>query len=344
MSDNLSSLNLERTFLGGLVKNQDFFVEIDNIISEKDFVNSTHHTIFNILKQCYTSEQKVSVAVLAQKIIEIGIKWQNDIDIFSYLEDISFTQINAEGLKNTAQELVKLRVRRELVENAEEVKKFVIENGDKSVQDIITNVDIIYNNKINTYSTNDEPVDLYSQLESFIRKIAVHPVDECGLITPFGQFNKYFGGLKCGDGAYVFVGRSGEGKSAFLFNLSKGISLLNNCKILYLDTEMSLDLNSIRTGAMEADINEYYLRTGNWVKNPDLINKVSRSFEEMKKYNRLFYHKYVPNKDINEIITIIRKFYYKYVGRGEKLLVVYDYLKITSNFDKDRQEWQRLGD
>jgi hypothetical protein len=40
----------------------------------------------------------------------------------------------------------------------------------------------------------------------------------------------------------------------------------------------------------------------------------------------------------------MRRWYYKFVGRDNKAVFVYDYLKITSDFDKNRAEWQLLGD
>jgi hypothetical protein len=78
-----------------------------------------------------------------------------------------------------------------------------------------------------------------------------------------------------------------------MFNLAKGIAIINKCKVLYLDTEMSLKLNMERAAAAEMGMNPWYLQNGQWVKNHDLAKKVNSAFPEFQKYKGLFYHKYV---------------------------------------------------
>jgi hypothetical protein len=126
--------------------------------------------------------------------------------------------------------------------------------------------------------------------------------------------------------------------------MAKGVSLLNDCPVLYLDTEMSLELNQWRAAASEAIVNPWFLETGSWAKNEELAAKVTKSFKEFEKYKGKIYHKTCPNMNIAEILGIVRKWYFKYVGRGNPCLVIYDYLKITSDIDRNRQEWQQLGD
>jgi len=346
MSNNLTlfSISLERAFLGGLIKKPNVYYQLDGFITENDFKEPLHGKIFSIIKQILLSQGTIDPIIIAQKIKEIGLDKIHDIPIFQYIDDITFTQITEKGLIEAAKELTKLRVRRELTENAEDVKKFILESGNKSLNDIVCGVDKLYHGRIQEYSGDNEPVDLFAEIENYLLEIAKNPFDECGLKTPFPLFNKYFGGLRSGDGLYNVISRSGEGKSTWLFNMAKGVSKLNNVPTLYLDTEMSLDLNMIRASAAESGINSWYLETGNWIKNPEMAKKVQASFPKLKELSGKFYHKYVPNKDIWEVISIIRKWYFKHCGRGQKALVVYDYLKITSDVDKNRSEWQQLGD
>ncbi len=346
ITDRLTSLSLEKQFLGGIYHHQETLFEIDNFFKETDMCNRLHEVLYSLLKQAILKGEQIDKVLWAQRYKNLNISTKDEINPFDYLESITFTNLNKKGVINCAKELVKLRIRRDLYGDANEVQSFVLgpKCSDKTVAEIVSEVDSIYNKRINSITTDEEPVDLFAGVGDYIKELATNPVQECGLITPFKQYNKFFGGLKSGDGAYVFSARLSEGKSVFLFNLAKGISLLNSCKILYIDSEMSLKLNMLRAGAAQAGINPWYLQTGKWIYNNDLKEKVLAALPEFNKYNGLFFHKYVPNRDIKEILGIVRKWFYKYVGRGGKALIVYDYLKIIGSSDGDRNEWQRFGD
>lgn len=341
---NLYSIQLERNILGGLIKKPNVYYQLDGFLNEVDFSDPLHAKIFAVIKQALSNQQNIDPIIVAQKVKEIGLDKIYDVPIYQYIDDITFTQITEKGIIDGAKELTKLRVRRELCHNSEDVKKFIIESSNKSLNDIVCGVDKLYHSRIQEYEGDEEPVDLFANLEQYLINISQNPFQESGLKTPFDLFNRYFGGLRSGNGLYNVISRSGEGKSTWLFNMAKGVSQINNVPTLYLDTEMSLDLNMIRASAAEAGINSWYLETGNWIKNPELAKKVQASFPRFKELSGKFYHKYVPNKDIWEIISIIRKWYFKHIGRGNKALIVYDYLKITSDADKNRAEWQQLGD
>ncbi len=341
---NLKSQNLERLVLGGLIKHPDVLIECDDFIGQKDFTVFTHETIFLVLRRIVLNAEQVDKVILAERIRQLGITKNNEIDIFSYVESISCTQINKKGLKESIGELVKLRICREICDNASEVQKFVVENKDKGIRDILIGSDTIYNRKVKEYESDEEPIDMYEKIEPFILEIAKNPTTEAGLMTPFPEWNRLFGGLRLRQAAVNIISRGGEGKSVFLFNMVKGVCQINKVKGLIIDTEMDLDLNMFRAGAAESGVNAWLLETGNWVKNEEVSRKVSGSFRKMDALKGSIFHKYAPNKTIHETLSIIRKWVYKYVGKGNPFVVAYDYLKITSNTDKYRQEHQILGD
>jgi len=87
----------------------------------------------------------------------------------------------------------------------------------------------------------------------------------------------------------------------------------------------------------------WYIDTGNWRKNPEMVNKVRGFLKEFSKYN--YTHHCVGNKSIDEIISFIRRWYYSKVGRGNPALICYDYVKLTG--EKVGQNWaehQAIGE
>ena len=343
--DNLVSLNLEKHLLAGIIRHPSSFTDIDHIISEKEIFNKIHRHIYAILRDRILNNKPVDKAIICQRISEVGIKSYEDINIVDYVDDLSYIPVNREGVLETAKELIKLRIKRDLWDNAEEVKEYVKSCGNKNKEEIIRHVETIYNSQIFQLSTDEEPVDLYSCAESFLREIAKNPRSEVGLETPFPMFNAFFGGLRAKDGCYNIISRSGEGKSCFLYNMAKGVAKINKCKVLYLDTEMSLDLNIFRSASMESKLSTWLFETGNWIlKDQQTKEQVYNTFKKFDDYKGHLFHKFVPNKNIDEILSIIRHWFYKYVGTGNKAMVVYDYLKIASDFSENRKEWQQLGD
>ena len=342
--ENLQSVQLEKNFLGGIINHPEVLVDLENIISDKEFSNKVHTCIFSVLKNIVLSGQKIDKTILAQRIKDLGISFNHEISIFDYIDDISFTQVQSSGIKEITQELVKLRIRRDIYDNASAIQKYINSANGNPIDEIIHHVDALYHEQLGQYSTENGAVDLYSSVESFITEIARNPVEEVGLKTEFTEWNRLFGGLRTGVAGYNIVSRAGEGKSAFLFNMAKGVSRLNNIKTLYIDTEMDLKMQMFRAAAAESEVNAWYLETGQWIKNQDLAKKVLKGFEKLNQYKGHVYHVHFPNKDIQETLSFIRRWYYKYVGRGNPALIVYDYLKITSDFDKNRAEYQTMGD
>ena len=63
------SLQIERHVLGGLIKHPEIFPEIDGFVTEKDFFNDVHYTIYNVIKSCAYQNQSIDSLRQNQKIV-----------------------------------------------------------------------------------------------------------------------------------------------------------------------------------------------------------------------------------------------------------------------------------
>lgn len=343
----LYSIQVERHVIAALFKFPELFADVDGFLSENEFVNDTHRIIFSVIKASLSKGEKIDKVVVAQKIKNLGITLKDDIEIFGYLDAICSSQINIDGGKSSCKELVKLRVRREIAETAEKIKNYAIKCGDASVSDIITQSDKIYNERLNSYVEDSEPIDLFGNIEELIQERAKNPIQEAGLITPFSKFNHLFGGVRSGNGLYCIVSRPGHGKSTWLLNIAQGITMLNeNTIALYLDTEMQTEVNQFRAVSAESQVPMWYVETGNWAKSSEYGKRIEKTTPNYKKYKGKIFHKTVANKPIEYVCSLIRRFYYKYIGRNtnKKLIVIYDYIKLTGEkIDQNWAEHQAIG-
>jgi len=322
----LYSLQIERHVLGGLIKNPKSLYEIDRFVNENDFFQPTHRTIFSVVKNLILSGSNVDKVVVSEKIKNLGISFKDDINIYDYIENLCFTQISDKGLIDSCKELLKLRIRRDLIETADKIKDYVKSSGADSVESIVSSVDRIHSEKIDSYSFSDEPVNLFDGVEELVEESGNSPQEESGLRTPYPEFNRLFGGLKPAN-IYAIVSRPAQGKTTWINDMAFKTSVLNGIKVLVLDTEMSTREMQFRMTASLSGVPVWYLETGKWRNNQEMVDKTRAAFKKINNYNYFHYH--VGNKTIDEVSSIIRRWYYSKVGRGEKCLVAYDYVKLT---------------
>jgi len=338
------SLQVERHVLSGLLKYQDLFADIDVFLSENDFFNDVHSTIYSVFKNIKYKGEIVDKVLLAEKIKNLGISFKDEINIFDYIDNLTFSQITEQATMTACKELIKFRIRRELCQTADNLKEYVTKNTEDSLDEIISKIDGIYNKKISSYSENDTPINIFEGVEDLIEERGNSPKDETGLITPYSEFNRMYGGLKNGN-IYAIASRPGQGKSTWLNDIcfKTAMNPKNKTKTLILDTEMQTVDIQLRMVASLSGVPVWYLETGNWRKNEEMTRKVREAWGKVKKYEYFHYH--VGNKNIDQICSIIRRWYLSKVGRGNQAMIAYDYIKLTG--EKVGQNWaehQAIGD
>lgn len=330
------SLDLERSALGALIRNSEVFYDLDSFVSEQDFFSNSHRTIYSVIKNTLLKQEKIDKVLIAEKIKNLGIKFNGEVNIADYLEDISFSPATPAQTIKYFKELSLYRVRREIFEIGENLKKTVQTGEFSSFNDIIAKSDAIYNQTIKNYSEVDAPVNIFEDMFEKIEEQGLNPKSDFAFLTPFNEYNKLYGGLRPKN-LYAFAARAGQGKSTLLNSIAFGCYKINpKLKVLYLDTEMSLEEVQYRHAASISGVPIHYIETGKYRRNQEMTNKVREALSSINKYQ--FYHYTVANKSIDEICSIIRRFYYSKVGRGNDFLICFDYVKLT-NGEKANQAW-----
>ena len=88
----------------------------------------------------------------------------------------------------------------------------------------------------------------------------------------------------------------------------------------------------------------WHLETGNWKKNSQLYTKFEESKAVIKSVSNQVDHLQVAGKPIEEIVSIVKRWYFSKVGRGNQCVIIYDYIKLTGESDKNKQEYQLIGE
>ena len=136
------SLQLEKYVLSGLIRHPESYSDIESFISENDFINEVHYTIYCVFKETFNKGEQVDKILIAQKAQNLGITFKDQsIDIFNYVSSICLIPTTSNGVIEAAKELIKFRIRREIEETGDEIKKFAHSCSDKSIEEIITESD-----------------------------------------------------------------------------------------------------------------------------------------------------------------------------------------------------------
>lgn len=338
----LSSIQVERHALSGLINNCDVIAEVESFMSEKDFVAQPHSTIWSVLKSSYLANEKIDKVLLAQKIKNLGIAFKDSIDIYSYIESITFTPITKEATIAAAKELVKLRVLREIDGTCNEIQSHIKKSVNQELETTITEIDGIYGAKINSFAVEDGEVDLFDGMLDLAEERGNSPKQEIGLSTPWPEWNRLYGGLREGN-LYVIAARAKAGKSNWIDETASEMSKIHNMKVLILDTELSTEEVKFRTMAAKTGVPLWFLETGNFRKNPDFLKKVREHLKDIHNHYHVT-HYAIGNKKIEQVISIARRWFLKNVGRGGKCLICYDYLKSIDKLGYNQSEFALMGE
>ena len=335
------SLQIEKHVIGGLLKNPEVLADIEPFVSEKDFYNKAHSTIFKVIKNSILTQENIDSVLVAQKIKDCGAansfkeSFGNDVSIFDYIDNLSYIQISKKGVVEAAKQLVSFRIKRELLETTEDVKKLIKTGGEKSATELIGEVDTLYHGRITSYSNlDDKPADLFDGLSQELNQQVEK--ESAGFLTPFSEFNRLYGGFRPGN-VYCFAARPGQGKTTFLNNTVFRTALKYNIPVLFIDTEMErTDIRKRMLSALSG-IPLHYIETGKFKRNKEAQEKVMNASKKLENIKFPCHHYSAGRVSTEQIMSKIRRWMLSDVGRGNPAIISYDYLKLTG--EKVGQNW-----
>lgn len=341
------SYELERRFLCGLLKHPNIYSEICNILGPEDFYDessSVNKTLFYLIRKNLEKGESVDEVVLSETVKSLNITFEDNIDPYDYISSIAMQKISYDASLNVAKELKKLSVRRHFADCGSKLaKKMRSLSNDASYDEIVDNADKIYNNTVDLFEVGDKvPVNIYDEMEAIIEDRGENPIEEFGLRGPHPRIQQIYGSLCRPGNITVIVARSGVGKTQFCMDFATKVSFEHNVPVLHFDNgEMSKEELIMRQCAALSGVPLYLLETGNWRRaGKEIVEKVRSVWPRLKKTP--FYYYGVGGMTVDEMVGILKRFYYSQVGRGNELLFSFDYIKAT-NSAKGEFDWSEVG-
>ncbi len=344
------SYECEQQLLAGLIKFPGAYAEIAPFISEEDFFDlssQVNKTIFCVLRQALSSGEKIDEIILAERVNSLGISFEDNLNIFDYIKALSMRRVSEDSLIVSARELKKLTVKRTLCSASEEMSKKIQELPNTATySEIVETADEIYNKKVDLFQEGDDlPVNIFEEMEDVIEERGENPVEEYGFMGPHQTINSLYGSLLRPGNITVIVARSGVGKTQFCMDFCTKTSMAyKNVPVLHFDNgEMSKEEIMNRQCAALSGVQLHLIETGKWRRaGEEVVKKMRQALAQVK--DMKFYYYNVGGMSVDNMINVVKRFYYSKVGRGNRMILSFDYIKTTFEKFNTKTEWQVVGE
>ena len=343
------SLELEKQLLAGLIKYPHKYSDVSSLTTSDDFYSEesvVHRTIFNTPVQAIENGEAVNEATLSHRVLSLGISFEDNISVGDYINSLSLIKINENFVLNVAKELKKLTIRRQLSSCGEKISRTMHKlDSSESFNDIISKADKLFNGQINLYDAGErKPENIFDEMKEWVELRGKNPITEFGMMGPHKRVNELYGSLLRPGNITVICARAGVGKTQFCMDFSTKISAEYGVPVLHFDNgEMSKDELIVRQCAALSKVPLHLLETGLWRQaGNDIVKRVRKVWEKIK--NMKFFYYNVAGMTSQDMINLLKRFYFSEVGRGKEMIFSFDYIKTTSEVnDRNRSEWEVVG-
>lgn len=244
MSDlyKLSDKDAERAVLGSCIIDPDVYVDVQAIIGEDDFYQSTHRVIFKALSDLFEHGTAVDVLTLSDaikaysKLDDIGTDAERGTQYLTSLMTSDIYSYNAEHYASIVRELSH---RRRVVLSCEKTATRAYDRTTPLTDTIELGAQDIMSVSM---GGDGELMSMSSDFENYMLELAARTADPnkspSGIPTGFADIDHYTNGLEKSK-LWVIAGRPGMGKTALLTGLTYNLSVVRNLSCAIFSLEMS---------------------------------------------------------------------------------------------------------
>lgn len=326
-----SSIEAEKSVLGGILLKPDIFGDIIEILSPNDFYKSGHRLIYEAMRDIYNSGTEIDPIVVVNKLKK-NEKFDEIVGeelLYEIISDVP-TAANIIEYAKIVKEKATLR---RLGEVGTKIVELAYE-GYEEVDSILDKAE----GMIFTISENVDSKDLVSLkdviAQEFVRleKVYQNKGVATGISSGFSDFDQMTSGFHPSD-LVILAARPAMGKTAFALNLALNAAMKENKGVLLFSLEMSSSQLLQRLLSIEAGIGLQKIRNG--FLDPDDWGKLGLA--SMKLSNSEINIADLPNVNVLEIRAIARRL----KAAGKLDMIVIDYLQLirgSSGKNDNRQQ------
>ena len=344
-----SDLAFERAILASFCQfGLESYIDVDYITMES-FTDQTNQILFECIRSTMVEGGKPDLSTILSKSVTLGFDSliSRDGEI-AYIRSLYNFPVHKDNIRHYAEKLTKLKILRDGAKTLEACHQRLGEfNGDEDIQCIITSLEgpiselvaQVYN------SSSNKPELLTKDVLEYVNGLVDNPHEMMGLSTGIGALDKAIGGGLRKGGVTLLSGRYKSGKSTVGLQIGTNVAT-TDLPVLLLDTEMDYNSQKNRFIANYCNININRLAEGKI--SHDEYYRIEQAAARFDSLN--IFHLNVSGSSFETILSLARQWIYREVGFGEDgkakdCLVIYDYLKMTSDdgLSDSLKEYQVMG-
>lgn len=313
-----SSIEAEKSVLGGILLKPDIFGDIVEILSPNDFYKSGHKLIYEAMRDIYNSGTEIDPIVVVNKLKK------NDKFDEIVGEELLYEIISDVPTAANIIEYAKIVKEKATLRRLGEVGTKIVELAYEGYEEVDTILDKA-EGMIFKISENVDSKDLVSLkdviAQEFIRleKVYQNKGVATGISSGFSDFDQMTSGFHPSD-LIILAARPAMGKTAFALNLALNAAMKGNKGVLLFSLEMSSSQLLQRLLSIEAGIALQKIRNG--FLDPDDWGKLGLA--SMKLSNSEINIADLPNVNVLEIRANARRL----KAAGKLDMIVIDYLQL----------------
>ncbi len=332
-----SSIEAEKSVLGGILLKPEIFGDIVEILGPNDFYKSGHKLVYEAMRELYNSGTEIDPIVVVNKLKK-NEKFDDLVGEQLLYEIISDVPTAANIL-----EYAKIVKEKATLRRLGEVGTKIVELAYEGYEEVDTILDKA-EGMIFKISENVDSKDLVSLkdviAQEFIRleKVYQNKGVATGISSGFSDFDQMTSGFHPSD-LIILAARPAMGKTAFALNLALNAAMRSNKGVLLFSLEMSSSQLLQRLLSIEAGIGLQKIRNG--FLDPDDWGKLGLA--SMKLSNSEINIADLPNVNVLEIRAIARRL----KAAGKLDMIVIDYLQLikgsSTRGDNRQQEISEIS-
>jgi replicative DNA helicase len=270
---NLYNLDIERGILSAIIFDGKVYEDVAAILKPKDFYLPFHQYLFEAMEELYHKDMPIDEIFLRDILTK-----KNKFDEEAFLEILGTAPI--EAVEIYAKEIKDLSVKRELIHLATEIKKTVLEEDKRAIEEVEE-----IQSKLFTIATSNLSGDfkdsnkIINETIDYIKKqVSKQNKIVTGLDTGFVELNRMTSGFNEGD-LIIIAARPSMGKTAFALNLAFNV-LKQDKGVAIFSLEMPAEQLMLRMISAASKIPLQDLRRGNlndeeWSKLTEISDYIS---------------------------------------------------------------------
>jgi len=319
---NLYNLDIERGILSAILFDGKVYEDVASILKPKDFYLPFHQDVFETMEELYKKDLPIDEIFLRDEL-----KKKNKFDEDKFFEILGTAPI--EAVEAYAKELKDLATKRELIHLSNEIKKMVLEEDKKAIEEVEAIQSKLFNIATSNLSGDFKGSQkIISDTLDFIKKQAAKKNKiVTGLDTGFSELNRMTSGFGEGD-LIILAARPSMGKTALALNI--GLNVLKQDKgVAIFSLEMPAEQLMLRMLSAAGRIPLQDIRRGNM--SEEDWSKLSAVADELAE-KPLF----VDDEGNINIHTIRAKLRKLKAQNPDLSLAIIDYLQLINSDQRER--------